>query len=106
MPQLDQDVFQPYASSGEVAAFAISSSIIGTENPDDLRQYVEGLGLTMTVLVDYDATLYDDYDFTDPDAFAPYPREIIIGRDGRVAYLRGTLDVESMKAVIEAELAK
>lgn len=89
-----------------MAAFAISSSVIGQEDPADLRQYVDGLGLTMTVLADYDAALYDQYRFDDPDSFAPYPREIIIGKDGRVAYVKGTLDLEAMEAVIEQELAK
>ena len=106
MPQLDQDVYQPYADSGEVVAYAISSSVIGTEDPDDLRQYTDGLGLTMTVLADYSADVYDAYRFTDPEAFAPYPREIVVGRDGRIAYLKATLDVAAMKAAVEAELAR
>jgi peroxiredoxin len=106
LPQLEREVWQRWDDSGDVVGFAISSSIIGREDPDDLRQFVAGMGLTLTVLADYDATLYDEYRFDDPEAFAPYPRDFVVGRDGRIAYLKATLDVDAMNAVIEAELAR
>jgi peroxiredoxin len=103
LPQLEAEIWQSYEDQGLVA-FAISSSTIGPEDPVALAAYVETMGLTMTVLADYDVTVYDDYFLSDPDAFAPYPREFIVDRDGVIIYADATIDVDAISAVLDAEL--
>jgi peroxiredoxin len=100
LPRLDSDVYQAWKDQGLIA-FAISSSTIGAEDPTDLAEYVDGMGLTMTVLADYEADTYADYDFDDPDQYSPYPREFIVDQDGNIAYLDSDIDVEALEAVLE-----
>jgi len=87
-----------------VQAVAISSSTIGPEDPLVLADYVAGMGLTMPVLLDVTTSVYDDYYIVDPDSFAPYPREFIIGTDGTILYTSTTIDVEAMSAVLDSVL--
>jgi peroxiredoxin len=78
--------------------------VIGTEDPDNLAGYVEGLGLTMPILLDASTTVYDDYRIEFEEGFAPYPREYIIGRDGTLLYLAADIDVPAMQAILDVEL--
>ncbi len=100
MPSLETDVWQVWQDKGLVA-YAISSSTIGPENPQDLAEYVEGMKLTMTVLADYDVTVYYDYRINDPDAYAPYPREYVVDRDGTIVYMDSNIDVVALNALLE-----
>jgi len=98
-----EDLWQDQAPRG-ITAFAISSNTLGPDDPDTVADYVAEMGLTMTTLVDYDVTVYDDYRISDSDGFAPYPREYIIDRDGTIAYAAATVDVAAMTAVLDALL--
>ncbi|TPV96276.1 MAG: redoxin domain-containing protein [Myxococcales bacterium FL481] len=104
LPRLETDVWLPYQDDG-VVVIAMSSSIIGSENPTDLAEYIAGMDLTMPVLADYSADVYGDYAFTDPqsaDWIAPYPREYVIGADGELLYVSADVDVPAIIDVIEA----
>ena len=103
MPRIEDDIWQPYKDRG-LLAWSLSSSVIGTEDPDNLAGYVEGLGLTMPILLDASTTVYDDYRIESEEGFAPYPREYIIGRDGTLLYLAADIDVPAMQAILDAEL--
>ena len=103
MPQLEEELWQVYKDEG-LQAYALSSSIIGPEDPVQLGAFVDAMGLTMNVVVDYDATVYSDNYNADPDQFSPYPREFILDENGVVLYTSSTIDIPAMKAIIEAEL--
>ncbi len=103
MPHLQTDIWEIYEPMG-LKAVAISSSTIGAEDPDALADYVDGMGLTMPVLLDVTTSVYDDYYIVDPEAFAPYPREVIVGADGTILYTSGTIDTAAIAAVLDAAL--
>lgn len=85
--------------------FAISSSVIGPEDPDSLQAFIDGMGLTMPVLLDSDGALYSDYYINDPNSFAPYPREYIIDPTGTIIYTSSNVDIEAMQAVLDGEFS-
>lgn len=89
---------------GDVVAFAVSSSTIGPEDPARLADFVQAMGLTMTVIGDYDTTIYDEWRFATNEAFAPYPREYVIGRDGLIRLMSPVLDGAAMNAAVQAAL--
>ncbi len=89
-----------YAPQG-LTAFAISSNVLGVDDPTNVENYVDEMGLTMTTLVDYDVRLYDDYRLSETTAFAPYPREFIVDRDGTIAYAAATLDPAALAEVLD-----
>lgn len=103
MPHLQSAIWDVYEPLG-AKAVAISSSTLGPEDPLALANYVATMGLTMPVLLDVTSAVYDDYRIFDPDAFAPYPREYIIDRDGTVLYTDSTIDVAAIAAVLDAAL--
>ena len=59
------------------------------------------MGLTMPVLLDPSAQVYQDYFIAAPDAAAPYPREFIIDANGNVAYTASDVDIDAMAAVLD-----
>ena len=103
MPLLETEIWQTYAPRG-LTAFAISSNILAPDDPQTVEAYVTEMGLTMTTLVDYDVTVYDAYRINDADGFAPYPREFVIDRDGRIAYAAATIDPPALAAVLDSLL--
>lgn len=103
MPHLQTEIWEVYEPLG-LKAVAISSSTIGPEDPVTLAAYIDGMGLTMPVLLDVDTSVYQDYMIADPDAFAPYPREFIIDGDGTVLYTDGSLDTDAISAVLDGVL--
>jgi peroxiredoxin len=86
--------------------FAISSSVIGPEDLDNLAAFTTSMGLTMPILIDSDAQLYDDYSINDPDAFSPYPREYIIDSSGTVIYTSSNIDIVAMQEVLDQQLGQ
>ena len=58
----------------------------------------------MTVLADYETTVYQAYQISDAERFAPYPREFVIGRDGRILYQSASIHVDELLAAIESGL--
>lgn len=103
MPYLQTDIWEVYEPLG-LAAVAISSSTIGAEDPVLLGDYVDGMGLTMPVLLDVTTSVYQDYFIVDPEAFAPYPREFIVDVDGTILYTSATVDTEAIAAVLDSVL--
>ncbi len=92
------------AVAGDVVAIAVSSSTIGPEDPARLGDFAEAMGLTMTVIGDYDTTIYDDWRFVTSESFAPYPREYVVGRDGRIRFMSAVLDVDAINGAVQAAL--
>jgi len=103
LPTLETSIWQPYKDEGLVF-FSISSSTIGAEDPDALADYVDAMGMTMPVLLDVSADVYQQYNFQVAEGWAPYPREYIIDRQGIVIYTSPTIDAAAISAVLEAEL--
>ena len=61
--------------------------------------------LALTSLMSARAEMIDpaseDYAITAVDTLAPYPREYIIDREGRIAYTASNIDTEAMAAVLD-----
>ena len=103
MPHLQTEIWEVYEPLG-LQAVAISSSTIGPEDPILLAAYIEGMGLTMPVLLDVTTSVYQDYLIVDPDQFAPYPREFIIDGNGTVLYTDAGIDTAAIAAVLDSVL--
>lgn len=103
MPHLQSEIWEVYEPMG-LKAVAISSSTIGPEDPILLAAYIDGMGLTMPVLLDVSTSVYQDYLIVDPDAFAPYPREYIVDGTGTVLYTDAGLDIAAISAVLDSVL--
>jgi hypothetical protein len=103
LPHLQSEIWEVYEPMG-LQAVAISSSTIGPEDPILLAAYIDGMGLTMPVLLDVSTSVYDDYFIVDPDQFAPYPREYIVDGNGTVLYTDAGLDIAAISAVLDGVL--
>lgn len=65
--------------------------------------YVANLGLTFPVVMDMSSS-YTQYVGT--DAIAPFPLDVVIGKDGKVTLVSRDFDIGTLKQALEAALAK
>lgn len=103
MPRVETDIWLPYRDRG-LRVVALASSYTDPETPEAIAAFVEDMGLTMPVAHDLTGEVYEDWHIDDPESFSPYPRQYIIGPDGRFLYLSATIDVEAVRQVVEAAL--
>lgn len=100
MPLLETEIWQTHQPRG-LRAFAISSNTLGPDDRDTVAAFTAEMGLTMTVLLDYDVDVYEEWRMADADGFAPYPREFIVDRDGTIAYAAATIDPVALAEVLD-----
>lgn len=66
--------------------------------------YLDNLGVGLTCLLDQSKSVYSAYSGV-PNAYAPFPLQVVIDREGVITYLNGQYDAEAVKAAIDAALA-
>ena len=47
-----------------------------------------------------------EWKIEDPDQYAPYPREFVINKEGRIVYMDADIDVDGIYNAVEAALAE
>lgn len=77
--------------------------VLLANNVDSYDRAFEWLGdneVDLTCLLDPGGTVYNSY-IGIPDAFAPYPRQVVIDQQGVIRYLSAQYDAAAVRAVIE-----
>ena len=67
-------------------------------------RFAEQFAVEMPVLLDLNETFYRNYPSTS-DRYAPFPLQVVIGRDGEIAYLARQYDTDAVLTAIRAALA-
>ncbi len=70
------------------------------ESQSTLEEFVEQTGVTFPVV--WDDGTYGLWDF--PDAISPYPRQVVLGADGRVVYLASEHQEEALDRAVQDAL--
>ena len=71
--------------------------LFGGESTSTLASFVEQTGITFPVLRN-DTTYFD---YANPDgSISPYPLDVIVDREGRIAYLRHEFNADDMVTTI------
>lgn len=77
--------------------------LFGNESVSTLAAFVDQTGVSFPILRD-DTTYFD---YGNPDgAISPFPLDVIIDRDGNIAYLRREFDADAMIMTIDRLLAE
>lgn len=77
--------------------------LFGNESTATLGNFVEQTGVTFPILRGDDTY----FDYADPeDAISPYPLDVIVDRNGNIAYLRREFDAEAMVQTIDRLLTQ
>ncbi len=98
MPDLDATIHQPYASQG-VAVYAIHPG----ESPGPLSDFVAQTGITMPVVADQGTRWLFSY----PTGVGfPYPRDVIIGKDGVIRDIRNSFNQQEVEALVQDLIAE
>jgi len=72
---------------------------------DQLVSWLDGLGgVSYTILLDQYGQVETEYNIQCTDAYAPYPREVIIDQDGIITYTACEYDSDRVEAEIESLL--
>ena len=74
------------------------------EDLADVNEYMIESGITLPVLSDPDGEFYNGY-HREP-APGPFPVDVVVARDGTIAYLTNAYDATALRDVIDAELAE
>jgi len=94
-------VWQPYRDRGLVV-IGISADTLGGETDATVRQFVAQTGVTFPIA--WDAGSYNVFRGGAGQGISPYPLDVVIDPDGRIAYLSREFDSATIQAVIEAVL--
>lgn len=78
--------------------------VVTNEDPDVVRRFSESLGVTFPVLVDETGEVSFDYDQVFPFPTGAYPRDYVIGTDGRIVYANNEPDVEAIEQAVSDAL--
>ena len=77
--------------------------LFGSESTSTLAGFVGQTGVSFPILRG-DSTYFE---YADPDgAISPFPLDVIVDRDGNIAYLRREFDADAMVMTIERLLAQ
>ena len=75
----------------------------GNEPAQLLADFVEQTGVTYPVL--YHNGTQGKFDYA-PGVGYPYPRDVVIGKDGTVRSIKNSFDIQEMDALIQQLLAE
>ena len=76
--------------------------LFGGESEETLALFVEQTGVSFPIL--WDGGTYGFFAW--PQAISPFPRQAVLGRDGRVRYLASDHDAAALEAAVLHALAE
>jgi hypothetical protein len=85
---------------------ALRAGSASSENVEALPAYVEALDVSYPIGMEDPSTKTYEALAKNFKGLNPFPVDVIVGKDGRIAYIGREYDAAKMEAVIEAELAK
>jgi len=97
-PELQSSIAEPYGPQG-VTVIGIAAGGFG-ESEATLRDFVATTGVQFDVVVDDGS--YDLWDF--PGALSPFPRQVLIGAGGSIAYVASEHRQSDLEAAVRATL--
>ena len=70
---------------------------------EQVYDWIGEAGTTLPTLLDTDNAVYSSYQ-RGADAYAPFPLQVVIDREGRITYLANQYDAEAVRAAIRLAL--
>jgi hypothetical protein len=102
LPDIESRFWKPYKDKGLVAA-AIDAN---GDDPAGLKLFVDYKHVTYDVGLEDPTTKTYAAVTENYKGLNPFPVDIVVGRDGNVAYIAREYDPPTLQLVIERELAK
>ena len=75
----------------------------GVETIETINAFIDQTGTTFQYLWDADPTTLNAFAFQPSQS--PYPRQVLLGRNGEIRYVNVEYDIESLRGAITAALA-
>lgn len=82
--------------------------LVNSEDPiDSVERFLRAGDVTLPTLLDTDGSWYRSYDRSHTEgAYAPYPMQVLIDREGRIRHIATQYDAEAMRGHIDRLLAE
>ena len=74
--------------------------IASQEPEDDVRRYIEQLGVTYPILIDTNGTVHSNYQQNEAFRSGVYPQDWIIGPDSTIVYRNNGYELDAMLTVL------
>ena len=97
-PDIERDIHLPFQDRGLTIVGIATGGF--NESEETLDSFMEETGVTFEVV--WDQSTYGMYDW--PVAPSPFPRQVLIGTDGKITYLASEHRPDDLVAAIEAAL--
>jgi len=98
LPDIDQSIWIPYQDDDLLVV-----GIHPGDDPDLLLDFVEQTGLSFPLVQDQGTRQLLSFP---PGVGYPYPRDVIVGKDGVVRSIKNSFDVIEARTLIEELLAE
>ncbi len=99
MSDIESAIFQKYKDQG-LLAYGLHNG----ESAAALADFIEQTGITYPIVLDASFTK-GQFDFA-PGVGYPYPRDVVIGKDGTVRSIKTSFDIGEMDALVQELLAE
>lgn len=93
MPDLEGTIWQRYRERGDLLVYGIHPG----DPPGLVAAFVEQTGITFPVVEDNGTLRLFAFP---PGIPYPYPRDVVVGKDGTIRSIRSSFDVQEMDALV------
>ncbi len=99
MSDIESGIWQKYKDDG-----VLVYGLYGSESPKALADFKDQTGITYPLMQDIGYTK-GLFDFA-PGVGYPYPRDVVIGKDGSVRSIKTSFDVGEMESLVQQLIAE
>lgn len=97
-PDLEKSFWQKYKSKDVVVFGMAQGGLSGGDTPERLKTFVSQTGITFPILIGTGG-LYRKYQLS--ETISPFPLDVIIDKQGKIAYIAGKFDAAAMEQVVQ-----
>ena len=98
MPDIEQNIWLPLQSQGVSVIGIDQGGLMGGDTAAIVNQFIAQTGITFPV--GWDAT-GSYFAFPTAGQISPFPLDVVVDRDGTVAYINREYDAEGLRQVVE-----
>ena len=96
-------MWQPYKDQGLQVIGIDQGGLMGGDTQAIVEQFIEQTGVTFPVGWDASSSYFS---YPQNNALSPFPLDVVVDKEGRIAYFSREYDGEAMRAVVHALMAQ
>ncbi len=103
MPDIEQNIWLPLQSQGVSVIGIDQGGLMGGDTTAIVNQFIDQTGVTFPIGWDSSDSYFA---FPNAESISPFPLDVVVDRDGKIAYVNREYDAEALLDVVERLAAK